>query len=214
MSLDCYFVNPDLKETVRSGESILNFMRGINRKTIGFSWNRIHYVLVLLEFSSFTKYKIPPMTNVPKCIPGPMNSKDTAVSETERHFGCIAADKDCSTVLDYEHFICYCWLCFWYMNSVIKVCSQEISYSKQCYVPEGTLQKSKPHLSSRQTLFRSNMNKQSRCKSTEGRRISSSFPNGQWRGTIQKPLCKSSCAFMAWDLARKPHPGPWIYPNK
>lgn len=36
MSLDYYFVNPDLKETVRSRESIFNFMKGITRKTIGF----------------------------------------------------------------------------------------------------------------------------------------------------------------------------------
>lgn len=197
---------------VRSRESIFNVIKGINRKAIGFSWNGIPYVLVLLEFSSSSKEKIAPITNLLIFILKPVNSNDTSIYQEQGRFGCLAARIDCSAALGYEEFICYCRLCFSSNELCSKAIFQEICCLKYCCVQEGT--ESKPGLSSWENMFRSNVNKQSRGKSDEGQRISSASCNGRPRGTVQKPLCKTSCVLMGWALAQRPHPGPWIYLNK
>lgn len=181
-------------------------MKGINRKTIGFSWDRILCVFILLEFSSSSKENIAPITNLPLFILKPVNSSDTFIYQEQGCFGCMAAGVDSAAALMKSSFV-IADFAFYPVNSVIKrYLERFVIWS--CTVYEKVQKASPIFLPGRICLGAMQID-----RFNSGAKEASSC-DGWPRRTIQKPLCKTSCVLMAWDLAWKPHPGPWIYPNK
>lgn len=172
---------------VKSKEIIFSFTKGINRKTIGFSWDRILCVFILLEFSSSSKENIAPITNLPLFILKPVNSSDTFIYQEQGCFGCIAAGVDSAAALGDEEFICYCRLCFLSSELCYKAMSREICYLKLCGAWEGT--ESKPHLYSWENLYRSNANRQIQFRSSGGFFLWWLAKKNNPEATVQNLLC-------------------------